>query len=196
MIRVLAVDDDQEFIEKLSQFFYNTNINIADYANDGLEAVKKIKNNKYDIILLDLIMPNRDGLYVLEYMKDNHRDDNVIIITSNRSTMTISEVTSYNVDYYMLKPCDYHDLENKINNIFKRKTNTKSIDIRYNKISNIVMHTLHELGLPSSLNGYKYIKDSILYLYFDDTITGFSNNLYQKQNIHSIRDISIHLQQM
>ena len=183
MIRVLAVDDDQEFIEKLSQFFYNTNINIADYANDGFEAVQRIQNNKYDIILLDLIMPRKDGLYVLEYMKDNHRDDSVIVITSNCSSLTINEVTSYNVDYYMLKPCDYNDLESKINNIYKRKKNNRTIDIRYNRISNIVMNILHELGLPSSLIGYKYIKDSILILYFDNTITGFSNNLYHKLSI-------------
>ena len=183
MIKVLAVDDEIEFIEKLKQYFYNTNINIVDNAFDGMDAIRILKENTYDVILLDLIMPNKDGFYVLEYLKDQSRNESVIIVTGNRSSLTINEVTGYNVDYYVLKPFDYSDLEEKINNVFKRKDNKRIINVKYNKVSNIVIDILHELGLPSSLNGYHYIKDSILYLYFDDSLTGFTTNLYQKLSL-------------
>ena len=179
MIKVLAIDDDNDLVNKLIRYFNNTNISIIESAKDGLEAITKIKNDNYDVILLDLIMPNKDGLYVLEYMKEYNISKSVIVLTGNRSILSINEVTSYDVDYYVLKPFDYDDLKTKIDNISNRNNNSNVIDIKYRKIEKIISQLLHELGVPSSINGYKYIKDSILYLYFDNTITGFTTALYK-----------------
>ena len=67
--RVLVVDDYVSFCESLRGYFTaEEKIAAVDTAFDGRDALDKLKANKYDILLLDLIMPHVDGLGVLEQM--------------------------------------------------------------------------------------------------------------------------------
>ena len=68
-IKVLMVDDNYELVEMVKEYFSNhDNIDISLSANDGVEGMKLIKENQndYDVVILDLIMPKKDGLSVLE----------------------------------------------------------------------------------------------------------------------------------
>lgn len=68
-IRVMVVDDNEGLIEMLKDYFSDhEKIKIVKEANNGLDAVNKISENSkdFDVLLLDLIMPKKDGIYVLE----------------------------------------------------------------------------------------------------------------------------------
>lgn len=77
-IKLLMVDDNVNLVKMVEEYFSNNeNISLDITAYDGAEGIKLIeeKQNDYDIILLDLIMPKKDGLYVLEEMqKRNSRN--------------------------------------------------------------------------------------------------------------------------
>lgn len=136
-IRVLMIDDNVKLIDAVKEYFKNNNdINVVLEAHDGLEGFEIIKNktDQYDIILLDLIMPKKDGIYVLEQMQRNNINKKVIVETSYNASEVIREVSEYDVSYFVLKPFDLDDLEKKIYDVFKRK-NEKSIDF-YN--SNLI----------------------------------------------------------
>ena len=70
-IKVLMIDDNEGLIELAHEYFKDSNISIEYEAKDGVEGLLKIKNeyNNYDVVLLDLIMPHKDGMSVLKDLK-------------------------------------------------------------------------------------------------------------------------------
>ena len=80
-IKVLMIDDNINLVEMVKEYFKgNKNIEIALTAHDGQEGLKLVEQEqgKYDVVLLDLIMPKKDGLYVLEQVNKKNIDCNII----------------------------------------------------------------------------------------------------------------------
>ena len=72
-IKVLMIDDNIKLIDMVKEYFSDhASIDLALEAHDGIEGIKLIKENQsdYDVVILDLIMPNKDGISVLEDMKE------------------------------------------------------------------------------------------------------------------------------
>ena len=110
MIKVLVVDDDELFINEITDFFKNDKeVLIMGTASDGNEAIKYI-SDEIDIIILDLIMPNKDGYGFLRYLKDNNINKKVVLVSSSNLINMISMI-GVRVDYFFLKPINYHDLK-------------------------------------------------------------------------------------
>ena len=118
--RIMIVDDNKAMVEMLKEFFSgNANIEVVDTAYDGEEAWEKIKTNhkNLDAVLLDLIMPRKDGISVLEDIRESKIDVNVIVVTSYNEQETIRNISEYGVKYFILKPFDLKELEKRILNI-------------------------------------------------------------------------------
>ena len=123
-------------------------------------------------------MPNKDGLYVLEQMKIQGIDKRVIVLTSYNTVEVIRKVSDYGVDYYMLKPFDFMDFEKRILELFDKRE-TKNIDLRYNNIQMSITKILHELGIPSHIKGYQYIREGVGIIFeHPETIGGITKELY------------------
>jgi len=179
-IKVLMIDDNVELIEAIKEYFKSSKvIEIIEEAYDGLEGYKLIEKSMCDVVILDLIMPNKDGLYVLEQMKKNNINKKVIVATSYNTSEVIREVSDYGVNYYVLKPFDFTDLEKRILDISNKKKSGKNIDLHHNNIQISITKILHELGIPSHIKGYQYIRDGV-YMVFDnpDMIGGITKELY------------------
>jgi len=180
-IKVLMIDDNVQLIEAVKEYFKSSKIiEIVDSANDGIEGINKIENSIYDIIILDLIMPKKDGLYVLEEMKKRNLNKKVIVATSYNTSEVIREVSDYGVNYYILKPFDFVDLEKRILDLSNKKIeNTKNIDLHYNNLQVSITKILHLLGIPSHIKGYQYIRDGV-YMIFEnpEMIGGITKELY------------------
>ena len=83
--RVLIIDDNKNLVSLIKDYFKNNqNIEVVMSAEDGKEGINLIEESqdKFDLILLDLIMPKKDGLAVLEYMDKNEIDKKTIVLTS------------------------------------------------------------------------------------------------------------------
>ena len=181
-IKLLMVDDNVQLIEAVSEYFKdNKEIELTYKAYDGKEGIDAIEKERdnFDLIILDLIMPNKDGLYVLQQMKEKNINKNVIVATSYNATEVIREVSEYGVNYYILKPFDLSDLEKRILDICHREYDRKSIDIKHNNLQVSITKVLHELGIPSHIKGYQYIREGIGILYErPETIGGITKELY------------------
>lgn len=180
-IRVLMIDDNINLVEMVKEYF-NTRetVKIVMEAHDGLEGIEMIEKNQdlYDLIILDLIMPNKDGLYVLEEMKKRGIYKKVIVATSYNAADTIRQVSEYGVSYFILKPFELCDLEKRIQETLK-SVEGKSIDVKYNNLQMSITKLLHELGIPSHIKGYQYIREGIGILYErPETIGGITKELY------------------
>ena len=181
-IRVLMVDDNISLIEMIKEYFKSSNVSIVLEAHDGLEGIKLIeeKQDMYDVIVLDLIMPNKDGMYVLEEMKARNIDKKVIVSTSYNASDVIRKVSEYGVSYFLLKPFELVDLEKRIMEITSEENKTsKNIDFRHNNLQISITKILHELGIPSHIKGYQYIREGISIIYNKpQKIGGITKELY------------------
>ena len=173
-IKVLMIDDNVNLIEMVEDYFEdNQGIEIVGKAFDGNEGLKIIKEGqlKYDLIILDLIMPNKDGLGVLKELKALDMHPNIIVATSYNAPDTIRKVSEYGVNYYILKPFSIAELEDKILDTFKT-SEKKTINLLNNNLQVSISRMLHELGMPSHIKGYQYIREAILMVYDNPEIVG------------------------
>lgn len=179
-IKVLMIDDNKELVEAVKEYFNSSElIEISSVAYDGNSGLDKIENDIYDVIILDLIMPNKDGLYVLEKMREKNLDKKIIVATSYNATEVIRQVSEFGVNYYILKPFDFIDLEHRILDLCNSKKNSKNIDLHYNNLQISITKILHELGIPSHIKGYQYIRDGISLVFENpEIIGGITKELY------------------
>ena len=161
MKNVLVVDDNTNFVNMLIRYFKNNpRINIKYVGEDGEKGLRILIEHKDDIdlILLDLVMPKKDGLYFLKELKRLNIRKNIIVMTSLNSDTIIRKVSNYQVDDFILKPYSLEDLENKMVEAFNTSKENKDIKQELSKL-------LHELGIPSNIKGYEYLREAIINLY-------------------------------
>jgi len=181
-IKVLMIDDNIELISMIKEYFNNhASIEVVLEANDGEKGLElaKTKQNEYDVILLDLIMPRRDGIGILEELNKERIEKKVIVLTSYSGGDMIRKVSELGVNYFILKPFELTDLEKRIEDCQEKTNSNSSIDIRYNNLQISITKILHELGVPSHIKGYQYIREGISILYEKpEVIGGITKELY------------------
>ncbi len=187
-IKVLVVDDNEGLVGLIKEYFSSSDkIEVVGSVSNGEEAVNLIDENKldYDLILLDLVMPVKDGIYVLNHMKEKNIKKKVIVMTSYNEEQTIRDVSEFGVRYYCLKPFDLEDLKNKIiQTITYKKNNDRIIEIENKDIQIQVTKLLHALGIPSHIKGYQFIRSAILMVYENPgLIGGITKELYPDLSI-------------
>ncbi len=174
-INILMIDDNKNLIEMVKEYFKNNdNVNITFAAYDGQQGIEEIEKHQenIDLILLDLIMPNKDGIYVLKEMKKRGINKKVIVATSYNAAEVIREVSEYGVSYYILKPFDLSDLEKRIYDITQKENNKQNIDFYTSNIQVSITKMLHELGIPSHIKGYQYIREAVNIIFENPSIIG------------------------
>ena len=174
-INILMIDDNVNLIEMVKEYFKQSEeVNILFEAHDGEEGINEIEKNKdkIDLIILDLIMPNKDGIYVLNEMKKRNINKKVIVATSYNAAEVIREVSEYGVSYYILKPFDLSDLEKRIYDITKKEKSNKNIDFYTSNLQVSITKMLHELGIPSHIKGYQYIREAVNIIFENPSVIG------------------------
>lgn len=181
--RVLMIDDNIELVGMIKEYFKgHANIEVVYTAHDGEEGLQIIegKQNDYDVILLDLIMPKKDGIAVLEEVAVKGIDKKVIVLTSYNAQDMIRKVSEFGINYFILKPFELSDLEKRIMECMSNNPKgNKTIDIYHNNLQISITKVLHELGIPSHIKGYQYIREGISIIYEKpEVIGGITKELY------------------
>ena len=182
-IRILMIDDNIELISMIKEYFNNhASIEVVLEATDGEKGLNlaKEKQDEYDVILLDLIMPKRDGLTIIEELNAAKIDKKIIVLTSYSGGDMIRKVSELGVNYFILKPFELEDLERRIIDCMDDSINTNSKEsANYNNLQISITKILHELGVPSHIKGYQYIREGISILYErPEVIGGITKELY------------------
>ena len=181
-INVLMIDDNINLINMVKEYFDSSeDINICFEAYNGEQGIEKLTNNtdKIDLIILDLIMPKTDGIYFLSEMKKLGINKKIIVATSYNAAEVIREVSEYGVNYYILKPFDLDNLKSRIYDITNKKENNKNIDFYHSNLQVSITKMLHELGIPSHIKGYQYIREAVGIIFEKpEVIGGITKELY------------------
>jgi two-component system chemotaxis response regulator CheY len=119
-IKILIVDDFATLRMSLKSVLEQLGYPEMDEAKDGQEAVGKLKEKDYDLIISDIDMPVMNGFELLDYVKkdDNLKNIPVIFITAEAEREKIVESIKAGLDAYITKPFSISTLQQKIENIF------------------------------------------------------------------------------
>jgi len=107
--RILIVDDEQWVREVFQDFCTLTDAFDIDLAVDGAEAIRKAADNKYDLITMDLIMPEVSGLEALSEIKRTRPQVPVMVITGNATDKLINQAGVLGACKVMYKPIRLED---------------------------------------------------------------------------------------
>lgn len=107
MKSIVIADDEAVLAETVSLFLKRDGYKVF-WASDGVQAAKLIEENKPDLVLADLVMPNMDGLQLLEWMRDHRSLDRVrfILMTVKDSVLEPLKRHQIEADGYLSKPFD------------------------------------------------------------------------------------------
>ncbi len=121
-IKLLLADDNIEFGDSLSRYLSsNDDIDVVGIARDGLQTIKMIRALKPDMVILDIIMPNLDGIGVLEEIFDMREKPLFIVLSGISQDTFIQKTMSLGAQYYIIKPFDVNILILRIKQIFMEK---------------------------------------------------------------------------
>ena len=176
-ISLMIIDDNIEVLNEFSEYFNNHEVfKVVKAFSNGHDALQAINSGlSADILLMDILMEDIDGLELLEKINKSRMIKNTIIVSSLKNDYLLRKANELNVSYYMLKPIELTILEKRM--LECAYDNTKDYDfdaILTKRISKL----LHDLGVPSHIKGYQYIRESISLLYKDPHIKGITKELY------------------
>jgi DNA-binding NtrC family response regulator len=118
--RVLLVDDEISVRTILKQILERSEFE-ADTASDGVEALEKLKNSSFDIVVSDINMPNMDGVALLKKVKETYPTMPVVFITAFGKDKIIIEAMKVGLADFIEKPFKMDTVITTINRYIKRK---------------------------------------------------------------------------
>lgn len=104
--KILVVDDERDVVETLQKRLTQEGYSVVTAFN-GEEALERVKTDNPDIILLDLMMPKKNGFEVLKEVRQKYNDKwrPVIIVSAKDELDSIAECYKLEADHYLTKPC-------------------------------------------------------------------------------------------
>lgn len=111
---VLIVDDERGFVETMAKRLEKRNMTVFQ-AFDGDEAMVRLAEYpNIQVVILDMKMPGKDGLVVLQEIKEAHPLVEVIMLTGHATVPSAVEGIQHGAYDYLMKPCSFEDLNKKI----------------------------------------------------------------------------------
>jgi DNA-binding response OmpR family regulator len=110
-LRLLLIDYNEEITEAVSFYCESKNIE-CDVINEGKKGLDSIQDEKYDLILLDLAMPEFSGLDLINSLKEEGSIEsrNIVIFTASSNRRLLDEIKDSGIKEILKKPCSLNDL--------------------------------------------------------------------------------------
>lgn len=183
-MNVLIVEDDINLNNEIQSF-------CAEHANkilstyDGLEAVELIDSNRFDLFIININLPNMNGLDIIKYIRKTDMDTPIVVITGNRDIDVLKSAYENGCNEYIKKPFELEELEIRVKNVITKKQDTfiyfnndfyhnleennfyykdRMIDLRYKekRFCNLLMKNIGKVVHNTSIHDYVWeneIKD-------------------------------------
>lgn len=184
-VNVVIVDDNPMILNTLDEVISSeAGLSVIGRADNGKDAIDMIKDTQPDVVSLDLVMPQMDGITVVENIKKKTsmlKNPAFIILSAVGGEQMTEEAFQAGANYFLMKPFDKDILVNKIRRIGKRPVRPvpgKVLEAplkaatpeeaamnreEYMKehLETDITKMLHELGIPAHIKGYQYLRDAI-----------------------------------
>ena len=190
--KIIIADDNRNLCQMLQNYLQGQeDLNIVGVAYNGLEAWELIQNQEPDLIILDVVMPNLDGISVLERInaRTTMKRPKIIMLTAFGQESLTHQAMMLGVDYFILKPFDLDILGKRIRSLTQDMPSSIPTDYAASPIVTTVGSGLnlfsevtammHQIGIPAHVKGYQYIRDAILMVVEDvSLLSAVTKELY------------------
>jgi len=196
-INLIIADDNKEFCNILNDCFSMENdFIVTGIAENGVEALKLIKEKKPNLVILDMIMPILDGLGVLESLNtmDLNPIPRIIVLSAVGLDRITQRAISLGADYYVKKPFNMDVLIKRIRHMLNKTicsddvkktfTNPDNIEIKINinqpmDMINQITNIIREIGIPAHIKGYTFVREAINMIVNDmELLSAVTKELY------------------
>ncbi|MDA8345844.1 MAG: sporulation transcription factor Spo0A [Thermaerobacter sp.] len=166
-VRVLLADDNKEFCQLVGEFMSRqSDLELVGVAENGVEVLELLNQQRPDVLILDVIMPHLDGIGVLERLAREQRETRpkIITLTAFGQEALTQRMHALGSDYYILKPFSLDVLAQRVRQLVNAPEAStiagpapmaRSLDIEVTRI-------IHEVGIPAHIKGYLYLREAIL----------------------------------
>lgn len=125
--KILVVEDDNQIQELIVEFLSSQDY-IVDTANDGVEGYEKFKSGKYDLVILDVMMPKLDGHSLCKMIRNIDKEVSVIFLTALGDEENEIKGFDLRADDYISKPFSFNILIKRVEAVLRRKNKEISED--------------------------------------------------------------------
>jgi two-component system response regulator QseB len=155
-LRLLLVEDDP-MIGKSVQTWLKGQGYAVDWVRDGVAAELSARDTAYDLVLLDLGLPRKDGQQVLAGLRANHRDMPVLVLTARDAIKDRVRSLDAGADDYLVKPFDLDELAARVRALLRRRAGRTEPVIEYGDLKvDPASREVSVAGAPVSLSGREY----------------------------------------
>jgi DNA-binding response OmpR family regulator len=124
--RVLVVEDDDDYASALTQLFTHAGFD-TELVHDGASSIGHVARGDTDLVLLDLILPDIDGLEVCRLIRERGFDGGVIMMSGRGEEVDVVAGLDAGADDYLVKPCSIAELQSRVRSVMRR------IDLSYGR---------------------------------------------------------------
>lgn len=186
MSKIVVADDNKELVLMVSEFLkVQNNIEVSKVFTSGKLLLSYLESNQIDLLLLDIFMPEIDGVKVLEelnkFPNKYMRPKKIVMLTAFNNESLVAKSSELGADYFIIKPIELNNLLDIINSLLKPIARKQASTINLNPTSNNSVNVdldqeitslLHEIGVPAHIKGYMYLRESITMVYKNIDILG------------------------
>ncbi|MBO5524781.1 MAG: response regulator transcription factor [Roseburia sp.] len=194
-IKILIVDDEKPICDLMEM-----NLQAAGYdckaVQDGLEAIRLIEQEKFDLILLDIMLPGADGYDIMEYIRPLKIP--VIFVTAKHEVKDRVKGLKLGAEDYLVKPFDVVELMARVEVVLRRFKKTATVLTAGDVTVDLESRKVTKAGVPVELTNKEY---GLLVLFMQNkNIALFKENLYEQvwedEYLANSRTVEIHVQRL
>lgn len=175
--RILIADNDLYHASSLSNYLRSqNNIEVDGVTSDGLRLMKFINTSRPDVIIMDIVLSNGDGLDIIKKIRSEQilKQPIIIVYSSLTASKAVNAVMAVGADYFISKPQSFETIFSIVTELVGNKNSTIKFEERkvIEDLEDIVTDYLHNFGIPASIRGYRYLRAAIIMAVEDENSIG------------------------
>lgn len=180
-MKVMLAEEGSDFAKNCAAVLESMGFEVCFSAKDGAAVLKRLKEAKPDVLIMDAFMQSTDALGVLKKLREeNRKKDMLVFVSSGVDNQNFEqELLNEGADYYFLKPFDVNVLAQRIRQMSAWNGKTADGFGKRGDLQVMVSEIMHRIGVPAHIKGYQYLREAIL-MSIDDSemMNGITKVLY------------------
>ena len=163
-IRILLADADMEFRGLIAAALAEEeDMEVLGTTDNGAELISLVQIHQPDLIILDLVLRQEDGLAVLNILRNAPDQPRVLVISSVFSGVPSEIFTRMGVDYFLLKPVNFSTVKERVRQLCSQGSYLTATPPGQDvSLQAEVTAIIHEIGVPAHIKGYQYLREAII----------------------------------
>ena len=158
---VMIAVSSEKLYENLTATLEAGDFEVVGTANDGNRAIELLGEVKPEFLVVDLLLPQADGISVIKAANTMEMKPVILVLTEFMTEYTSYLLVSLGVQHVLRKPCTCRLIAERLKEICEASESSKAWRHK-TSLELMVTSTIHEIGVPANLKGYRYLREAIL----------------------------------